>query len=295
MMVGMKPANEGARRRGVQHVFDVVATERLSPTLVRLHLGGEAFAAFYDGIDEAKHAKTDKYVKLLFAKPELGLEPPYDLEALRESLPPEDMPCRRTYTVRAFDVAAGTMAVDFVVHGDEGMAGPWAANAQPGDRVALSGPGAQYQPAADVDAHLLFGDDSAIPAIAAALEALDDAARGLALIEVAGPEDELDLAAPAGVEVRWVHRAGRHYGEPLVEAIADLGAPSEQVDVFAHGEREAMKRLRPLLQKEWGIDRKRLSLSAYWAHGRAEDTFQAEKRTPVGQIFEPEGDVPATR
>jgi hypothetical protein len=28
-----------------------------------------------------------------------------------------------------------------------------------------------------------------------------------------------------------------------------------------------------------------MSLSAYWAYGRAEDEFQAEKKTPVGQIF----------
>ena len=29
-----------------------------------------------------------------------------------------------------------------------------------------------------------------------------------------------------------------------------------------------------------------MSVSAYWAYGRVEDAFQAEKRTPVGQIFE---------
>lgn len=284
----MTPQDSGRARRGVQHVFEVLSTERISPHLVRVHLGGDGFAAFADGIDEAKARKTDKYVKLLFARPELGLTPPYDLDALRERLAPEDMPSRRTYTVRSIDLEAGSMAVDFVVHGDEGIAGPWAASAKPGDRIALSGPGGQYEPAAEVGFHVLLGDDSAVPAIAAALEALAGDARGLAIIEVGSAADELDLRAPAGVEVRWVHRAGAPYGEPLVAAVEALEAPAEPVDVFAHGEREAMKRLRPLLQKQWGIDRSRLSLSAYWAYGRAEDTFQAEKREPIGQIFEPE-------
>ncbi|WP_366932110.1 SIP domain-containing protein [Microbacterium invictum] len=62
--------------------------------------------------------------------------------------------------------------------------------------------------------------------------------------------------------------------------------PTAPVEIFAHGEREAMKQLRATLQGEWGIDRRAMSLSAYWAYGRTEDRFQSEKREPVGQIFE---------
>jgi hypothetical protein len=46
-----------------------------------------------------------------------------------------------------------------------------------------------------------------------------------------------------------------------------------------------MKDLRRLLRDQRGLDRKQMSLSAYWAYGRAEDEFQAEKRTPIGKIF----------
>jgi hypothetical protein len=38
------------------------------------------------------------------------------------------------------------------------------------------------------------------------------------------------------------------------------------------------------LLKEHDVPRERLSISAYWARGRAEDQFQAEKREPIGQI-----------
>jgi NADPH-dependent ferric siderophore reductase len=321
-----------------QSVFVVDRVERLTPHLVRVHLGGPAFADFVDNTDPERLETTDKYVKLLFAKPSLGLTPPYDLDELRTTLAPDDLPVRRTYTVRSVDHAASTIAIDFVVHGDEGIAGPWAAAAQPGDLLALSGPGGTYRPSQDPAVqHLLFGDDSAIPAIAAALEVLSDSATGVALIEVDGAADELALRAPAGVDVRWLHRragggaglgadavsgavadagagagsgagadavsgsgsgsgAGADVvagagspdaapGERLVAAVRELTRPTAEVQVFAHGEREAMKAIRSVLQDDWGIDRRELSLSAYWAVGRAEDRFQSEKREPVGKIF----------
>lgn len=277
------------RPKGVQRVFEVVRSEWIAPQLVRLHLGGEAFAGFVQDADPVNLARTDRYVKFLFAKPELGLEPPFDLDALRRELSRGDLPVRRTYTVRSVDHRAQTIAVDFVVHGDEGLAGPWAAKAEPGDKVALSGPGAGYAPAGGDVSYLFVGDDSAIPAIAAALEALEPSARGQALIEVADESSQVVLAAPAGIEIRWLHRVTESgtaaYGAPLSDAVARLVKPEGPVDVFAHGERDAIKRIGAVLHGEWGIPRQAMSLSAYWAHGRAEDAFQEEKRTPIGQIF----------
>ena len=272
-----------------QHVFVVDRTERLSPHMVRVHLGGPAFAAFVEGADPERLATTDRYVKLLVAKRELGLQPPYDLDALREQLPKEDRPARRTYTVRAVDHAAQTIAIDFVVHGDDGLAGPWAAAAQPGDLLALSGPGGGYAPTTDpgVD-HLLLGDDSALPAISAALEAMHADATGIALVEVAGPDDEQDVRHPAGVDLRWLHRdaTGAEPGTLLLAATRALPRASRPVHVFAHGERAAVKAIRRLLQDEWGVEKAQMSLSAYWALGRAEDRFQEEKREPVGAVFD---------
>jgi NADPH-dependent ferric siderophore reductase len=270
-----------------QHVFEVVRTERLSPHMVRVHLGGPAFEGFLGGADPERLACTDKYVKLLVAKPSLGLVPPYDLDALRETLPKHDLPSRRTYTVRAVDTETRTIAIDFVVHGDEGLAGPWAANAQPGDLLALSGPGGGYAPSSDPTVtHLLIGDDSALAAVSAALEALPASATGLALIEVDGPADELAIRVPAGVQLRWLHRAatGAEPGTLLTEAVRGL-EPASRSAVFAHGERTAMKGIRRILQDDWGIDKHDMSLSAYWALGRAEDRFQEEKREPIGAIF----------
>lgn len=279
----------GARPPRPQTVLEVVRTERLTPHMVRVVLGGDGFAAFHERW-AAKEA-TDQYIKLLFADPALGLEPPYDMDALRETLAPEQMPVRRTYTVRAVDAEAQTVAVDFVVHGDEGLAGPWAAQAQPGEKVAFMGPGGAYRPEEDADWHVLAGDEAALPAMAAALEDMAvrlPAAQGVALVEVAGEQDEQEIAAPEGVQVRWLHR-GAAFTPETARWVAELEAlefGEGRVQAFVHGEREQVKLARRHLTDVRGLDRKQMSVSAYWAHGRAEEAFQAEKREPIGKIFD---------
>lgn len=241
--------------------FEVVATQRLSPHLVRVRLGGEGFDAFED------RAETDKYVKLRFTPPGPGAHP-----------------VTRTYTVRRVDAGTRTLEIDFVVHGDEGLAGPWAATVQPGARISLMGPGGGYLPRAETDWHLLVGDLSAVPAIAAALDALPRDAAGEVIVEVDAPDARIALVAPVGVTVTWSVDAA-HDPEHLASLVRGLDWPVGTVQVFAHGERESMKSVRRVLFDEHGLDRGQVSLSGYWARGRTEDRFQAEKREPIGRIL----------
>lgn len=269
------------RRRKPQTVLEVIRREQLTPHMVRLYLGGPGFASF-----ESSEC-TDSYVKIFFVKPELGLEPPYDVAALREHLAPEDLPVTRTYTVREVNEAEQWLSIDFVVHGAQGLAGPWAERVQPGERVVLSGPGGAFRPDPTADWHLFMGDEASLPAIAASLEQMPADAVGTALIEVGGPEDELQLRAPEGVEVRWLHRGDAPAGTTtiLADAVAALPWREGRVCAFAHGEREAVKALRDVLFAHRGLERSQVSISGYWAYGRTEDKFQAEKREPVGKIF----------
>src|SRR5690606_5050647 len=126
--------------------------------------------------------------------------------------PPERMPSRRTYTIRKFELDAGKVWIDFVVHGSAGIAGPWADNARPGDPVVLGGIGGGYAPDPEADWHLLAGDDAALPAIAAALEGMPAAASGVVLLEVDGDADHVELTVPEGFEVTWLHRNGQEAG-----------------------------------------------------------------------------------
>jgi NADPH-dependent ferric siderophore reductase len=261
-----------------QAVLSVRSRERLSPHTVRITAGGPGFEAL------RMNEFTDKYAKIVFVDPALGLTPPYDLAALRESLPPAQQPVTRTYTLRRADPERQELTIDFVVHGDEGIAAPWAARAEPGDLLTMSGAGGAYRPDPGSDWHLLAGDESALPAICSALEALPADARGVAYLETSDPGEYLDAKAPGGVDVVWLHRT--HPGAKptlLAEAIAAGPWLPGVADVFAHGERESMKAVRAALKPLVGPG-DQVSLSGYWAAGRTEDVFQAEKRQPIGQI-----------
>jgi NADPH-dependent ferric siderophore reductase len=267
-----------ARPARPQAVLSVLRRDQLSPHTVRITAGGPGFEAL------RMNDFTDKYAKILFVDPGLGLTPPYDLAALRESLPPGRQPVTRTYTLRRADPQGQELTIDFVVHGDEGIAAPWAAHAEPGDLLTMSGAGGAYRPDPDSDWHLLAGDESALPAICSALEALPDDARGIAYLETSDPGEYLDAKLPGGVEVVWLHRP--HPGskpELLADALVAGDWLPGRADVFAHGERESMKAIRAALKTRLG-DGDQLSLSGYWAAGRTEDIFQSEKRQPIGQI-----------
>lgn len=268
------------RPRRPQIVLEVIERIRLTPHLVRIIAGGPGISAVED------NGFTDAYTKMHFAPREAGLTPPYDMEQLRQTLPIELLPSTRTYSIRRFDLDNGQVWIDFVTHGDEGVAGPWAAEAEPGDPVVLAGIGGGYAPDLTADWHLLVGDESAIPAIAAALEAMPADAVGTVLLEVQNESEHVELTVPAGIDVQWLHRGDSAAGTTtvLIDAVRALEWPGGRVQVFAHGERGAMKLLRPHLTEERGLDRTQLSLSAYWAYGRREDAFQAEKREAVGKI-----------
>lgn len=267
-----------ARPARPQAILTVLHREWLSPHTVRITAGGPGFDAL------RMNEFTDKYAKIIFVDPGLGLTPPYDLAALRESLPPDQQPVSRTYTLRRADVQRQQLAIDFVVHGDEGIAAPWAAHAEPGDILTLSGAGGAYHPDPDSDWHLFAGDESGLPAICSALEALPGDARGIAYLETCDPGEYLDARLPSDMEVVWLHRP-QPGSQPRLLADALLAGPwlSGRTDVFAHGERESMKAVRSALKARLG-DGDQLSLSGYWASGRTEDVFQSEKRQPIGQI-----------
>src|SRR3954462_12398640 len=263
----------GPRRPRIARVAGVVRTARLTPHMIRVVLGGDGLAGFPAG------AFTDHYVKLLFPPADAPYGMPYDPEQVRAELPRELWPVTRTYTVRAWDADVGELTLDFVYHGDEGLAGPWAAAARPGDRVQLLGPGGGYAPNPAADWHLLAGDEAALPAIGATVERLPAGSRALVFVEVAGPEEgQADLAGRDGVQLTWVPRHGATPGDALVPAVRAAGLPEGTGHVFVHGEAAAVRELRRHLRAVRGLDPRFTSISGYWRRGDTEDRWQAGKR-----------------
>lgn len=279
-MTSLPAATSASRKSRPQTNLTVLRREELSPHMVRIVAGGEGFSGYVN------NDYVDRYVKIAFPQPGIDYPLPLDLWAIRESMPREQWPHTRTYTVRWVDEAARELAIDFVIHGDEGLAGPWAAKARPGDSLVFTGPGGGYNPDPAADWHLFAGDEAALPAIAAAIESLPPEARGIAFLEVDSDADVQPVKAPAGLQVRWLARKSTPAGSSglLVSAVRNAEWPGGRVQVFAHGERGYMKSLREVFFRERGLERAQVSLSGYWAMGRVEDDFQAEKKLPIGQI-----------
>ncbi|WP_426594519.1 siderophore-interacting protein [Cellulomonas sp. McL0617] len=273
-----------AKTRPAPFVAEVLRTEQLSATMVRVVVGGPGLAAF----DPSPHA--DSYVKVVFlpagAPRPLRDDGRLDIEAVRASLAPDEQPRQRAYTVRGY--AAGELTLDFVVHGDEGVAGPWAEGAKVGDEVLVQGPGGAWSPDPTAASYLFAGDASALPAIAVALERLAPDAVGHVVIEVHDAEDEVPLTAPAGVLVHWVHQGFGVPGLALVDGVAALPPLPHPVSAFVHGEAGAVRELRRHVRTERGVGRDQLSVSGYWRLGADDEGWRATKRDWLATIEQSE-------
>ena len=268
------------------HQAIVTRVEQLTPHMIRVVVGGEGLRAINAG------EFTDHYVKVLFGQPGVTYPEPFDQGVIRETMPREHWPVVRTYTVRKWLPEIPEMWLDFVVHGDEGIAGPWAARAEPGARILFMGPGGAYAPSPDAAWHLLAGDESALPAIGAALEGMPEGATVRAFIEVAGPDEEQKLETPADAEIVWLHRGERPIGELLVEAVRGCDFPAGKVHAFVHGEANFVKDLRAYLRKDCAIPLEQLSISGYWRRGMNEDGWQSSKRDWNQQVDREQESVP---
>lgn len=239
--------------------------------MVRVVLGGPDLAA----LPELEF--TDHYVKLLFPPAGADYSWPFDPDELRATKPAEQWPVTRTYTIRSFDRDTGELAIDFVVHGDAGLAGPWAAAARSGDLIGFFGPGGGYVPEPSAT-HMLAGDEAALPAIAAALERLPEDARAEVYVEVAGPAEELQLPLTRNTQLTWVHRGPAPYGAELARTVRESWTPAPDAQVFVHGNAELVRDLRRFLFVEHRMDRRAVSISGYWRTGYTEERWQSSKR-----------------
>lgn len=248
----------------------VQSVERITPHMVRIVLGGPGLAEFRVG------EFTDHYVKLLFAPRGVTYPEPFDIERIRAELPRDQWPSMRTYTVRRWDEQRRELTIDVVYHGDEGLAGPWAARAQIGDQVHFAGPGGAYAPRPDADWHLMVGDESALPAIAAACERVPAGVRVVAMLEVADAAEEQELGCTGVLHTTWLHRRPGA-PEQLLDAVRSLEFPPGRVHAFVHGEAGIVRGVRRHLVDERAVPRELLSVSGYWRRGVDEDGWQAEK------------------
>lgn len=262
--------NESRTFTGV-YFAQVRETKRVTPHMVRVTFHGEDIKRLpVRGFDQwfrlflpREDGTTDfdavperfglgGYLKYLTAKS--GTRPPF-----------------RNYTIRGHRPDLGELDVDFVAHGDSGVASPWAQRASAGERVAMIDQGRGFDPVDDVDFTFLAGDESALPAIIGIVEQLARDARGLAIIEILAAQDAQPLIAPSGFEIRWLPRADPH-DRPGVLALDAVKAFApkrpEQLHAYLAGEQAFVAESRRHLVAA-GVPKSRIVFTGYWKVGRA--------------------------
>ncbi|SHH53335.1 siderophore-interacting protein [Massilia sp. CF038] len=276
-------------KRTPPRLLRVVRTEQLSPSMRRVVLGGPELTGF--PVDSA-----GAHIKLLLPRPgqiqpilpTLGPEGPV--------WPPNDVrPIARTYTVSSYDAKAGELAVDFVLHDDEGPASQWATRAREGDAIGVAGPGGPRRFVPDAASYLLLGDPSAVPVLAAVLANLPDHASGHTLIEIGNHADVQNLKRPAGVELVWLVRGAQRPGDStlLLDAARALDWPMEPVSVTLAGESRQVVTLRDYLLHERGVAADAMYAVPYWKDRHTEEAYHAE-RHQIMDRFEAEEKMEAT-
>ncbi len=257
---------------------EVVQKIQLTPTMVRVILGGE-------GLDDYEPKPcTDEYIAGLFLPEGSPLRVPFTADEA-QAVAPEYRPRNRHYTVRWWNPENRTMAVDFVAHGDEGHAGVWAVNAQLGDQLQFLGPGGAYSPDPEAAWYLMVGDESAIPAIARSLEHVRTAAPVQVVLVVDGATDEMEFESPGDLQITWLHR---NYADDdtqqVVDAVAAIEFPEGRPDVFVHGEAAEIRAVRRHLLSDRGLIREGTSISPYWRRGETDEVWRQHKREWVAEM-----------
>ncbi|WP_194762837.1 siderophore-interacting protein [Microbacterium sp. UFMG61] len=239
-------------RRGLDLRFRTVtlsAREWLAPDFVRVRLTGNDLEGF-------ESPGSDDHMRLFFPT-----GPASTVEEMRAAP-------SREYTPLAW--GSDWLDVEFAVHGDAGIAAPWAATAPLGSSIGVGGPRGSMVLTGAPGSWLLIGDETAIPAIRrfATLIPIDVAAR--IVIETVSAGCEVDIEAP--VDIEWFHRGDAPSGSALTAFLDGLTSADSIGDdpfVFIAAEQSIVKPGRALLER-WGIDAARAVVKGYWKRGEAE-------------------------
>jgi NADPH-dependent ferric siderophore reductase len=247
----MPPRRRFPQRTGVA---TLLRRRPLTPRMIRVTLGCEDFGPDWP-IEQ-----PGEIITLLFLPPGEEIVLPLQGWVFPDGVEQE----WRNYTVRRHDPRTREIDVDVLLHEPRGPACTWAARAEIGAAVGYAGPRVDYAPREDAEWLLLCGDETALPAIAAILETPPPHERMLAVVEVADPAEEQDIALPEGAEVRWVHRNGSPLGVPLAEAVREVGLPDGPGQAWGAAESRVARDLREILRGEREMPRKHVKATGYW-------------------------------
>ena len=182
-------------------------------------------------------------------------------------LPEEQRPALRWYTVRAHRPEPGEVDVDVLVHGDAGPGSAWVRRARAGQVAAYQTGTACYR-RGHGGHQVIAGDETAVPAIAAILEQLDDDVVPHVFVEVPSASDDLPgmPSLPRG-RMSVVERGAGTPGSALLPALHAADLP-ELTYAWACGEQALAAGARRHLVEVRGLPKTAVYFCAYWILGR---------------------------
>lgn len=185
--------------------------------------------------------------------------------------PESEKPSGRAYTIRHFRESLCEMDIDFVLHGD-GPCSTWAASAKPGDVVQIAGPRSGFRLDPEVSHLLIGGDETALPAIGAILEALPTGLVVDVFIEISEDADAQIIHSKADVDITWLPRSGRDAGttDDLAVAMMMADLPEENSEVWFAAEASVARTVRRHFQLNHKMPHNRLTISGYWKKGETD-------------------------
>lgn len=180
----------------------------------------------------------------------------------------------RAYTVRRFDAERHTLDIDFFLHGDSGAISAWATNAKLADALEISDvhprSGFAIDPA--IRDYLLIGDETALPAIGAIVQALAPDITARVYVQLGDARDKQILSSRAALSIKWLSGDAREgTASPHLEALVrDLDIATDSTAIWVAGESSPVAALRKILRRERGIDAGRVHAVSYWKRGHAD-------------------------
>ena len=257
----------------------VSRTTTLTPTLRRVTLDGPGIADFLStGIG-------DEYVRVFFPHGDDPTDvslpvPDGDWWATPAGAPEAPM---RTYTISGVRPQAGEVDIDFVIH-QKGVAGPWAASAEPGHVIGLNSPTGLYAPPAETTWQVLVSDLTGLPAVTRIAAGIPAGIRTRIVLEVLDETDKVPFEVGPHVEVTWVIGGNGHGPSTLgqvVRSIVDDRLPLGEGFIWVAGETVALRDVRKYLRRELGLSAAQFKVVGYWTPIDNWESKYAELPEPV--------------
>jgi NADPH-dependent ferric siderophore reductase len=211
----------------------VMRTERTTPSLVRITLGG---ADLHDFVSLG----FDDHVKVFIPS-----EDPSAVEM-------------RDYTPVRYDRRACELDLEFVLH-EAGAASDWAAQAMPGQILQVGGPKGSMLLPDDLRWLLMVGDATALPAMTRALASWPAHCTGQLAVLMPSPAERRDLGLPDGVTLHWQDNEAS-----TLEFLQGWAPPPGPGFVWCAGEAQQVDGWRGVLISRPGVRPDRIKASAYW-------------------------------